>query len=403
MTERNDEESSMSSTDRLNDTEVLDPASNNNSNYNNRLRESNIPSSSVSPEDGMIADMINILELDVNACDSRMLVNQLIINGRQALSRYEDDIVLGIYNTQSNKDGSQLLTLLKNYIEYQWQSHTEDWFQIFLHEQKTKSPALYDRILTRTAEYGSKYAKDFPSLLLVVQFLFDFTDQELEDKSKFETIWKTLILEGRRSLSKFSEDLAQNVIKEQSENDQSALSFALRESYQQPLSRLLAMNDPDLTEIALNWLVIYGWMEGLNHKDVTHKFSPKKHRELIERLKKYLKDDNLEIPDTTDNTQQTTETSNLMNSSMTPSDQTKSTSTTPKSSHPNVINPPSNTSTLKNNSDDTDFFDTLSTMPSFTLDNSTYQGHDERTIITMCTRDRKRVELSNNSIRFDSV
>ncbi|CAF4433682.1 unnamed protein product, partial [Rotaria sp. Silwood2] len=385
----------MSSPDRLNDIEVLNPESNNNSNYNNRPRENNISSSSISPEDGMIADMINILELDANACDSRMLVNQLIVNGRQALSRYEDDIVLGIYNTQMNKDGSQLLTLLKNYIEYQWQSHTDDWFKIFLHEQKTKSPALYDRILTRTAEYGSKYVKDFPSLLLVVQFLFDFTDQELEDKSKFETIWKTLVLEGRRSLSKFSEDLAQSVIKEQSETDQSALSLALGESYQQPLSTLLDINDPDLIEIALNCLVKYGWTEGLNYNDVTYKFSPKKHRELIERLKKYLKDNNLEIPDSTDNTQQTTDTSNLMNSSMTPSDKTKSTSTTPKSSHPNSINPPPTTSTLKNNSDDADFFDTLSTMASFTLDNSTNQGQDERTIITMCTDGYAKWQLAN--------
>ena len=386
--------SSMSSRSASSDIKMLNENSTINSSNDNGSIETDTSSSSVPSEDRFIFQMMTVLGLDPRVSESKMLINHLIVNGRQALSKYEADIKRGTYKTQMTKGGSELLTLLKGYNEYQWQNRTEDWLRTFLQKQKQKSPNLYDRILTCFAEYGVKYLKDYPSLSLVLQFLVDFNDEELQNEAIFDPIGNTLFLHGRGSLAKFPNHLAKSVIKEQADNDRSPTSLALRESFHQPLVDLLSDNEPDLIQVSLDSVVQHGWIEGLNQEVITDSFTPRQHGELIERANKYLTEKNIKLSDPISNTTPTTENPILMNSSIPSIEQT-----TPGSSsnHSSSIKPTPAPPTIPvvHNPDNDGFFDTQSSMTSFNLDNRTNHGHDERMIITMCTDGYEKWQLAN--------
>jgi hypothetical protein len=243
-------------------------------------------------ENNFISKISEVLDLDDTA-ESKMIVKQLMVKGQQALSEYENDIARNIFQKQINTDHSELLDLLKNYVEQQWQSISEEWFQLFLAKQKTISTDLYNQILTRTAQWGSKFTKDNVLLSLVIQFLFELNDETMQNDELFNKIWHTLITQGRQGIKQYSDYIAPTILTEQLENDQSPLYLALRDYYREPLNDLLKQQDvninkPDITKTALNCIANRGWWNGLHDKEVQDLLAPKKFRILVDQLNLYL-------------------------------------------------------------------------------------------------------------------
>jgi hypothetical protein len=226
MTERKEKKSfdisSMSSSRTSLDYDVLDDKSDD----DDKSKKVQTSSPTVLTDDQCTTQIIKILDIDDDSCESKMLAKQLMIKGRQALTKFENDIAPNVYNIEMNKAGSKLLTLLKQHTAQEWHSNTEEWLQTFLAQQKSISPTLYEQILIRTTEQGPKYLKDNSALSLVIQFLFEFDDEAMETETAlFHVVWKTLISEGLQSLEKFSEDLPRIVITQQLERNTSPLSL----------------------------------------------------------------------------------------------------------------------------------------------------------------------------------
>ncbi|CAF1587894.1 unnamed protein product [Didymodactylos carnosus] len=120
--------SSLSSPSTSIDYEVLVDKSNNDHNNDVTPNEAQKSSSFLS-DDQFVSQIIKVLDLNDDSTESKMLAKQLIVKGRQALPEFEDDIAHDVYKTQINKDGSELLKVLKNYTEQQWQWNTETWLQ----------------------------------------------------------------------------------------------------------------------------------------------------------------------------------------------------------------------------------------------------------------------------------
>ncbi|CAF2083948.1 unnamed protein product [Rotaria magnacalcarata] len=245
--------------------------------------------------------IIELLDLD-DSSESKIIAEQLMIKGRQALKEYKDDIACNIFRKQMSSEKSELLEILKDYVQQQWHEIiTEEWFLKFLEEQKLQSAELYDQILTRSAEYGSKFIKDNALLSLTLQFIFEFRDETMENDGLFDSIWSTLITKGLEGLQDFKDDIAVNVLEEQLENDQSPLIMALRSYFEKPLKDLFKqqevnINRLDIFEKALGCAVRNGWWEGLHNKKVTDYIARNKFNKLIEKLKEYFNSQELPIP-----------------------------------------------------------------------------------------------------------
>ena len=269
-------------------------------------------------EDEVISQVIDILELDSDSTESKIYSRDLVVNGRQALSKIEHDISPKVYKSQMSKDGSELLTLLKTYVSQQWETTTEDWLQMFILQKKDESPDLYDQILTRTAEYGFKYFKDNPSLSLVLQFILEFDEFSEENEKVFDSIWAQLTINGGQALQTFDQYIAPNTIKTQLSSDRSPLFLALQSYFREPLSNLLKqIKKADMLDLFLNCIVKCGWEQGLKQPDITENLAPNKLKILKDESKKYWNPNNLlENSFTPSNT---TESTILTNSSVTTS------------------------------------------------------------------------------------
>ncbi|CAF1194712.1 unnamed protein product, partial [Didymodactylos carnosus] len=252
-------------------------------------------------EDSFSFQISEILGLD-DSVESQINIKQLQINGRQGLISIKDEIAPAVYNEQMNNKDSELLQLLKRYYEQQWQSIRDDWFQIVLRQQKVELPEIYEQILIRAAEYGSKYLKDDPIFSLVVQFLFELDDDVMKNETELDNIWKTLLSCGCQGLKHYTNDLSPAVIQQQLTDDSSSLAMALRQHYRQPLNDLLKkeckITDKfNLFEIALNCVVQDGWWKGLNDQKVKNLIPPKKFAPMLEKLKSYMNDNHLSLPE----------------------------------------------------------------------------------------------------------
>ncbi|CAF3981550.1 unnamed protein product [Didymodactylos carnosus] len=245
-----------------------------------------------------------ILELD-DSTDSEIIVKQLQIKGRQALINEKSRIAEVVYLEQM-MEKSDLLNLLKQYFEQEWyQSVTDDetWFKEYLKQQKLDSTALYDEILTRTAEYGITYLKDNTILSLVIQFIFEFDDEDGTIYEKFDDIWRTLTTSGRQNLKKYEDQLSTATVEEQL-RDASPLYLALQQYYRQPLKDLLKQSKisdrRNTVDTALQCVVNNGWWQGLHNSNFTRLIAKVKFDFLITHLKQYLNENNLPVPVTGD-------------------------------------------------------------------------------------------------------
>jgi hypothetical protein len=249
-----------------------------------------------------ISKICELFRLDENDNGLRLIAKHLLDNGRQTLKQYRASITLSVYEEQmKNEDTSQLLQILKEYFEQQWQNSPFDWFKNFITEQKNNedSSEEYQRVLTRTAEYGSKYTRECPIFSVILQLIFEFDDEILTDGDFFDVLWKSFVTNGiNLALERSADHIVPEVMEYHMENPTSPLFLALREYFRAPLTSLLQQCKIDdrkrnLLDIALNCLADGGWNLGLNDTKVESLIKPERRRVLIKMLKQYLDEQNL--------------------------------------------------------------------------------------------------------------
>ncbi|CAF5051550.1 unnamed protein product, partial [Rotaria sp. Silwood1] len=142
------------------------------------------------------------------------IINDLLENGRQSLSKYVEDLLPDIYAAATNEDDGELMKSLKKYFEQQWKvkyGSSNQWFVLFLNEYK--DAVNYDSVLKRTAEYGNKYVKDCPILSIVLQLLFEGIDDKCFDEiNLFNDLWCTITNNGLKSIENFSDNKKRSVL-----------------------------------------------------------------------------------------------------------------------------------------------------------------------------------------------
>jgi hypothetical protein len=264
----------------------------------NSTDNTNFSSSSILTKEECTSKICEILELD-DSDQSKEIADKSITDGRQALRNYEQDFSPRIFRDEVNAIDSELLKLLKLYVEQQWYKSTPQWFQKYLQEQKINSSHIYDHILIRVADYGSKFIKGNTLLSLTIQFLFEFDNTRNLKTPTFDEIWETLITNGRQGIEKYADDIAPKILKEQLENDQSSLYLALQDYYSVPLKNLFEHHEvnikPNIIKIALSCVTDDGWWKGLHDQKVQDEIAKTKFKKLIEKLNDYLSKSRLPI------------------------------------------------------------------------------------------------------------
>jgi hypothetical protein len=336
-----------------------------------------------------VSKIIKILDLD-DSTDSENLARQLMIKGRQVLRDHQRDVSKKIFEKQMNTNQSELLDILKAYVEHQWkETISEQWFHQFLGRQP---PAIYNQVVARTAEYGSTYIKDNRLLSLTIQFLFQYDNEKMSKDNLFDKIWNTLISEGRHGIQHYKDDLATKLLKEQLENNESPLYLALKDYYRAPLQKFfnqkeINIHNDETFQITLDSVADRGWSLGLKHTEVADSIALNKLDILVEEAKKYLASKLLPIPDQPPSSDNNAGgTSALIN--------TAANVTSPVTDKIEAVT--SNTSSNSGNSTDHVFPTTTTTTIMPNADDIRRQERiQECKMITMCINDYEKLQLSN--------
>ena len=240
-------------------------------------------------------EIIHLLQLDDDENKDR-IINDLLENGRQSLKNYKNYIIVDIYRTQVHGDDNDLMKLLKTYFEQKWKtldSSSDKWFTSFIEQYKTKeNPEWYEKVLTRTAEYGNKHMKNDPVLSISLQLLFEaIDDQCLNETNVFNELWLTITTDGLKLITKYSDYIIGDVMDELINKKQPILFQALRECCRQDLFNLLKESGitdrQNLYQIALDNITEYGWKIGV--EAIRSRTTPKHFRSLSEKLETYLR------------------------------------------------------------------------------------------------------------------
>ncbi|CAF1228244.1 unnamed protein product [Rotaria sordida] len=256
-------------------------------------------------------EIIYVLQLKDNE-NKDQIVNDLLESGRQSLVKYENDIIFEIYTAEMNGHEGKLINLLKHYFQQQWETQygtSNEWFIVFLKQyQNGEKHDLYEHVLTRTAEYGNKYMKNFPILSIILQLLFEgIDDQCLREMPIFHDLWFTIITEGIESITNddkksitsnvdkpttnFLDYIVEDVVNEQKNNKESILFQALRLYYDRPLSSLLEQSNVkvnnDVKNKALNEIANHGLLKGV--EVIKPKTTVNLYKRLLENVTLYLK------------------------------------------------------------------------------------------------------------------
>jgi hypothetical protein len=85
----------------------------------NSTDNTNFSSSSILTKEECTSKICEILELD-DSNQSKEIAEKSITDGRQALHSYDQDLSLRIFRDEVNAIESELLKLLKVYVEQQW-------------------------------------------------------------------------------------------------------------------------------------------------------------------------------------------------------------------------------------------------------------------------------------------
>ncbi|CAF2098780.1 unnamed protein product [Rotaria magnacalcarata] len=228
-------------------------------------------------------EIIHVLQLEDDESKDE-IVHDLMENGRQSLSKYEDDLLPGIYTAAINENDGDFMKSLKYYFEQQWkvQYGSNEWFILFL--KKHKDSQNYQCVMNRAAEYGNKYMKNCPILSIVLQLVFEgIDDQCLTELNVFNDLWLTITNDGLKSIEKYSDYVAKDLLDTIIEKKQLVLFQALREYYRPQLFQLLKEskinNTDNLYEFALDNVAEYGWLTGL--QKLQNKIVPKYFKTLL--------------------------------------------------------------------------------------------------------------------------
>ncbi|CAF4258248.1 unnamed protein product [Rotaria sp. Silwood2] len=174
-------------------------------------------------------EIIRALDLDEHEI-KETIINDLLENGRQSLSKYEEEFAPDVYTAAINENDGKLMKALKKYIEQEWKikyGSSNQWFVLFLKEYK--DAVNYDFVLKRAAEYGNKYLKDCPILSIVLQLLFEgIDDKSFNEANVFNDLWCAITNNGLKSITNFSDNKKRLVLLQ-----------ALREYYRPKLFELL--------------------------------------------------------------------------------------------------------------------------------------------------------------------
>ncbi|CAF4252211.1 unnamed protein product [Rotaria sp. Silwood2] len=202
-------------------------------------------------------EIIRALDLDEHEIKDT-IINDLLENGRQSLSKYEEEFAPDVYTAAINANDGKLMKALKKYFEQEWKikyGSSNQWFMLFLKEYK--DAVNYDFVLKRAAEYGNKYLKDCPILSIVLQLLFeDIDDKFFNEANVFNDLWCAITNNGLKSIANFSDNKKRLVLLQ-----------ALREYYRPKLFELLEkskiVDRDNLYELTLDNVIEYGWFQGL--------------------------------------------------------------------------------------------------------------------------------------------
>ncbi|CAF4719583.1 unnamed protein product, partial [Rotaria sp. Silwood2] len=202
-------------------------------------------------------EIIRALDLDEHEIKDT-IINDLLENGRQSLSKYEEEFAPDVYTAAINENDGKLMKALKKYFEQEWKikyGSSNQWFVLFLKEYK--DAVNYDFVLKRAAEYGNKYLKDCPILSIVLQLLFEGIDDKFFNEANvFNDLWCAITNNGLKSITNFSDNKKRLVLLQ-----------ALREYYRPKLFELLdkskIIDRDNLYELTLDNVTEYGWFHGL--------------------------------------------------------------------------------------------------------------------------------------------
>jgi len=342
-----------------------------------------------------------ILELDPTP-QSKTLADLVLNNGRQALSSHKDDLGGRIFRDEIESNGGQLLTLLKQYIEQSWFENTPSWFQNYLTQQRSDSADVYEQILVRSANYGSKFDKPNRILSLAVQFVFELSDNAMLQATTFNDICKVLVVNGRQGIRQREDDLSGRVFNEQLEIPKSIIFLALREHYAEPLKTILGNPDIGITkakviDIVLDCVTEHGWWKGIHDRKVEDEIAKNKRVIIDQKLLEYLKKEDIPI------------SADILATGPTPATTTTTTSATLQNSSVSSASSISSqpmSSQMSNASSNQSFADILSPPPSLPPRSSTQsvssnysisndQHERECESVQGCIDDRKKLQLAD--------
>ncbi|CAF4519333.1 unnamed protein product, partial [Rotaria socialis] len=238
-------------------------------------------------------EIIQVLQLTDNE-NKDQIVNSLLEKGRQSLIDYRADIPTEIYVKQMDSKDSKLLELLKTYFQRIWEvqyGSPNEWFSLFLKQyQNGENHDLYERILTRTAEYGNKYMNNCSILSIVLQLLFEAIDDTcLHETNVFNELWSTITNNGLKSVKKYADYIIEDVMDEQVNKKPSALFQALREYYREQLFSLLQQSNiiyrQNVYELALDSVAEHGWLTGV--EAIKRKTTTYAYEQLLKNIHSY--------------------------------------------------------------------------------------------------------------------
>lgn len=240
-----------------------------------------------------INEIIDILELDDKELGNEIARN-LMENGRDGLRKYEDEIICRVYNQMMNNQDSKLINSLKEYFRQKWEiqyGSTNPWFISFLKQYENEEKhEIYERILTRTAQYGNKYMKDFPLLSIVLQLLFtDIISEEcLQETNVFDDLWMSITNDGLQSISKYSDYIVKKDLDEQLEKE-SVLFKALRKYYRPNVSSALKQSGSFIQgsfyDLLSDDITEFGWLSEMER--IKEEFVPKRFQIFKEELRSF--------------------------------------------------------------------------------------------------------------------
>ncbi|CAF4194262.1 unnamed protein product, partial [Rotaria sordida] len=200
-------------------------------------------------------EIIRVLDLEEHETKDE-IINDLLENGRQSLSKYKQEFAPKVYKAAMHENDGPLMKSLKKYFEQLWKieyGSSNQWFILFLKEYK--DTVHYDSVLKRTAEYGNKYSKDCPILSIVLQLAFESIDDKFfDEKNAFNDLWCAITSNGLKSIEDFSDKKKRPVLLQ-----------ALCEYHRSKLFELLEKSKiPDrdnLYELALKNVANCGWLQ----------------------------------------------------------------------------------------------------------------------------------------------